>query len=180
MKRSEMRRAADRALEFYEKAGIALTEAEKASLEVADFGLNRLEQMGLELITYVNTQRVCAKEMVLFPGQTCPEHRHVGQDGLPGKEETFRCRFGTVYLYVEGEGERDKIAAALPETDVTVFHEIILTPGRQYTIFPGTRHWFQGGGQGAVVSEFSTRSSDETDVFTDARIQRMPQIDEDA
>ena len=33
MKRSEMRRAADRALEFYEKAGIALTEAEKASLE---------------------------------------------------------------------------------------------------------------------------------------------------
>lgn len=41
---------------------------------------------------YVNTDRVCAKEMVLFPHQACPEHRHIGMDGAPGKEETFRCR----------------------------------------------------------------------------------------
>src|SRR6185437_11532858 len=46
-------------------------------------------------------ERCCAKELVLFPGQTCPEHRHppLGPD-KPGKEETFRCRWGTVYLYV--------------------------------------------------------------------------------
>ena len=41
---------------------------------------------------YVNTDRVCAKEMVLFPHQACPEHRHIGTDGAPGKEETFRYR----------------------------------------------------------------------------------------
>ena len=35
-----------------------------------------LERTGLQLVTYVNTERCCAKEMVLFAGQTCPEHRH--------------------------------------------------------------------------------------------------------
>lgn len=34
-----------------------------------------LERTGLQLVTYVNTERCCAKEMVLFAGQTCPEHR---------------------------------------------------------------------------------------------------------
>lgn len=36
-----------------------------------------LERTGLQLVTYVNTERCCAKEMVLFAGQTCPEHRHM-------------------------------------------------------------------------------------------------------
>lgn len=68
--------ARERALEFYEKAHIVLTQEEKNRIEVADFGLNDLEHTGLQLLTYVNTERCCAKEMVLFPHQTCPEHRH--------------------------------------------------------------------------------------------------------
>ena len=43
---------------------------------------------------------------------------------------------------------------------------------------PETWHWFQAGKDGAVVSEFSTRSTDETDVFTDKRIVRAPQIED--
>jgi D-lyxose ketol-isomerase len=102
----------------------------------------------------VNTDRVCAKELVLFPNQLCPEHRHppVGDD--PGKEETFRCRTGTVHLHVDGHDE------------------IVLQPGDQFTIPPNTLHWFQAGDEGAIVSEFSTRSRDATDVFTDPRIVR--------
>ena len=50
--------------------------------------------------------------------------------------------------------------------------EIVLGPGDQWTIPPDTLHWFQAGDDGAVVSEFSTRSRDETDVFTDPRIVR--------
>ena len=57
-------------------ANIALTDAEKANVEVADFGLNRLEEVGLQVVTYVNTERCCAKELVLTPWQICPEHRH--------------------------------------------------------------------------------------------------------
>ena len=52
---------------------------------------------------YINTDRYCAKDLVIFPGQTCPEHKHPPVGEAPGKMETFRCRYGTVYLYVEGE-----------------------------------------------------------------------------
>ena len=35
-----------------------------------------------------------------------------------------------------------------------------------------TLHWFQAVDEGAIVSEFSTRSRDEFDIFTDPRIRR--------
>jgi D-lyxose ketol-isomerase len=153
------------------EAGIVLTNEEHDRIEVADFGLSRLEECGLQLLVYVNTDRYCAKELVLRPGQTCPEHRHPPFDGTPGKEETFRCRSGLVYLYVEGE-PTPAPACTAPPGAYTVGHEIALTPGMQHTIPPDTLHWFQAGAEGAVVSEFSTASRDELDVFTDERIAR--------
>ena len=174
----EYQEACRRALDYFQRAGIVLTDVEKASIEVADFGLGDLERTGLELITYVNTDRCCAKELVLFPGQTCPEHRHPPVEGEPGKEETFRCRWGEVYLYVPGEPVHD-MKARLPkgkEHTYTVFHEIVLKPGQQYTLQPNTLHWFQAGPEGAVVSEFSTRSRDEADIFTDELIRRTPEV----
>lgn len=171
MKKADYDKYVKRALEYYEKAHIVLTEEEKNSMEVVDWRLGMVETDGLELIVYVNTERVCAKEMVLFPGQTCAEHWHVDTNGMKGKEETFRVRYGKVYLYVDGE-PTENIQAHLPNTKVSVFHEIVLNPGDQYTIMPYTKHWFQGGPEGAVVSEFSTRSTDETDQFTDERLIR--------
>ncbi|MEJ7587447.1 MAG: hypothetical protein WKI04_07790 [Ferruginibacter sp.] len=41
---------------------------------------------------------------------------------------------------------------------------------------PDTLHWFRAGEEGAVVSEFSTRSTDEQDIFTDTRIKRFTLI----
>ena len=165
----------------FEEAGIRVTPEEKSRIEVADFGLGMLEQVGLQLLVYVNTERCCAKEMVLFPGQTCPEHRHapVGQLDYPGKEETFRCRYGLVYLYVDGKPAAKSQAQppAGSEPYYTVWHEIVLHPGEQYTMHPNTRHWFQAGPDGAVVSEFSTKSLDEYDIFTDPRIRRIPEIE---
>lgn len=178
MKRKDFELRVETALRFYEKAGIVLTESEKKNIEVADFGLGNVEEVGLQLLTYINTEKVCAKEMVMTSGQTCPEHKHVPTNGMDGKEETFRCRFGKVYLYVSGEGEKESIQAKIPETDVSVFHEVVLNPGEQYTIMPETLHWFQAGEDGAIISEFSTRSTDETDVFTDKRIIRETQIED--
>jgi len=153
-------------------AGIAITTHERSNIEVSDFGLGHLEKTGLQLIVYINTERVCAKELVLSPGQTCPEHRHLSNGDEEGKEETFRVRTGTVYLYVDGEPTPAPRAAAPRPEWYTAWHEVILQPGEQYTIWPGTRHWFQAGDEGAVVSEFSTRSTDERDVFTDPEILR--------
>jgi D-lyxose ketol-isomerase len=161
-----------RALIYLKKASIAVTKQEIEALEVAEYNLGMPEKIGLELIVYVNTGRCCAKELILLPGQTCPEHRHPPVEGEPGKEETFRCRWGKVYLYVEGEGI-NKIKAVIPEGRELFFkcrRELILLPGDQYTIPPNTLHWFQAGKQGAVISEFSTRSRDNDDVYTDPSI----------
>ena len=146
--------ARERAASMLVDAGIVLTPGERAGIEIADFGLGTLDEIGLQIVVYVNTERVCAKELVLFPRQTCPEHRHPPVDGSPGKEETFRCRTGSVYLHVDGR------------------EEIVLYPGEQFTIPPDTLHWFQAGENGAIVSEFSTRSRDESDIFSDPRIVR--------
>jgi D-lyxose ketol-isomerase len=181
IKRSELRRAQQRAARMLDAAGIVLTPEERDTIEVAEFGLGELEKTGLELVVYVNTDRYCAKELVLFPRQTCPEHRHPAVAGESGKMETFRCRSGKVWLYVEGEPTPDP-ACRPPdgsEDHYTVFHQIALDPGEQYTIAQDTLHWFQAGDDGAVVSEFSSTSRDESDIFTDPRIERIPQIVED-
>ncbi|WP_256756922.1 D-lyxose/D-mannose family sugar isomerase [Cohnella sp. WQ 127256] len=181
MNRNELNRAKQRTAEMFSQAGIQLTAEEVANIEVAWFGLDHLEKQGLELVTYVNTDRYCAKELVLFPRQTCPEHIHPPVGADPGKQETFRCRAGKVWLYVEGEPTAN-IQASIPEGSesfYTVFHEIELNPGEQYTINPETKHWFQGGPEGAIVSEFSSTSRDEHDIFTDPNIDRMPTLSED-
>jgi D-lyxose ketol-isomerase len=149
----EQREAQAYAAGELEAVGIALTDAERAGIEVADFGLSRLREEGLMVLVYVNTDRYCAKELVLYPGQACPEHRHPPFDGGPGKEETFRCRRGLVTLHVDGR-------------------ELVLRPGEQFTIPPDTLHSFRAGPDGAVVSEFSSASRDELDVFSDPAVQR--------
>jgi D-lyxose ketol-isomerase len=168
----------EKAVRMLEESGLKITPAERERFEVADFGLGELEKTGLEIVTYVNTERVCAKELVLFPQQTCPEHWHPTIDKVAGKEETFRCRWGTVYLYVPGTPV-SRPACRPPagsEPYYTVWHEVVLKPGDQYTLYPDTPHWFQAGTEGAVVSEFSTRSTDEADLFRDPRIKRAPEI----
>jgi D-lyxose ketol-isomerase len=177
---AQVRTARERASTMLAQANIVLTPQECDSLEVADFGLGELERTGLEICTYVNNDRYCAKELILFPYQTCPEHRHPDMGGLPGKMETFRCRWGKVYLYVDGISNAP-IRARIPigsEQHYTAFCEIELTPGAQYTIPPNTRHWFQADAAGAIVSEFSSTSRDEADIFTDPRIERIPRLKE--
>jgi len=97
--------ARERAAAMLDAAGIVVTPREREQIEIADFGLGRLDEIGLQIVVYVNTDRVCAKELVLFPHQSCPEHRHPPFEGEPGKEETFRVRYGIVHLHVEGAGD---------------------------------------------------------------------------
>ena len=91
------------------EAGIVLTDSEREQIEVADFGLGRLDEIGLR-------------------------------------------------LHVDGE------------------EELVLRPDEQLTVLPDTLHWFQAGEEGAVVSEFSSTSRDDLDVFTDPRIVRAPAV----
>ena len=70
--REEQRAAQDYAAEELAACGIVLTDAERAAIEVADFGLSRLREEGLMVLVYVNTDRYCAKELVMFPGRSGP------------------------------------------------------------------------------------------------------------
>jgi D-lyxose ketol-isomerase len=158
------------------KARISVTRSELENMEIADLGFDDIQRMGLEVIVYENNDRYCAKELVLLPRQICPEHRHPRINGQNmGKKETFRCRYGEVYLYVAGE-RTPKPLARVPrkyKSFLTVWHEIVLKPGDQYTLPPNSLHWFQAGDRGAVVSEFSSTSTDEHDVFSDPRARRV-------
>ncbi len=176
--REEHDAAARRACMALRDAGLVMTPREEQDIEVADLGLGELEKQGVQMVVYANNPRYCAKELVLFPRQTCPQHRHPPVGADPGKQETFRCRAGIVYLYVEGDPTPGPIAQAPggSEDSYTVWHEVVLKPGDQHTIPPNTWHWFQGGAEGAVVSEFSSTSTDENDVFVDARITRAPVV----
>ncbi|MBO1511841.1 D-lyxose/D-mannose family sugar isomerase [Metabacillus bambusae] len=162
-------------LSLLEKAKIVLTEKEIEQLEVTDMGLGQIEIEGLQLVTYINNENYCAKELILLPNQTCPEHLHPPIGVLPGKKETFRCRMGIVYLYVEGETTAEPSTAPPQgkESFYTAKKEIALKPGEQFTILPGVKHWFKAGKEGAIVSEFSTTSRDEYDIFTDPNIKRV-------
>lgn len=176
---AELKRRQQEAHALFQQAKLVITPAEQAQIEIADFGLSEFEKTGLGVLVYVNTQRCCAKELALWPGQTCPEHRHPNVGGQPGKEETFRCRWGKVFLYVAGPAKAGPPKCRPPaghESSYTVWHEVVLNPGDQYTITPNILHWFQAGPAGAVVSEFSTHSTDENDIFTDRSIGRETKV----
>jgi len=179
LSRREVKEYQYEAARILSEVGIVLTPQEQEDIEIADLGLGDFKNEGLALVVYVNNERYCAKELVLLPGQTCPQHRHPSVADKPGKMETFRCRAGRVFLYVDGApvDEPQVRPPAGSAEYYTVFHEVELTPGRQYTVPSNTWHWFQAGPEGAVVSEFSSTSTDENDVFTDPRINRATEIE---
>jgi len=176
MKTTDVAKAKARTLELLRRARIRLTPQEKDNIEVSDLGLGDLRHFGLQVVVYENNDRYCAKELVLLPRQICPEHKHPPIDPRNiGKQETFRCRWGEVYLYVAGDRAprpKARVPAKYREY-LNVWHEIVLRPGDQYTIPPNGFHWFQAGDRGAVISEFSSTSTDERDVFTDPRVRRV-------
>lgn len=169
---SQAEEAQRRAGAMLTQAGIVLAPGELEAIEVDDFGFGQLDEIGLQSLVYVSTSRVCAKELVLFPEQTCPEHRHPPHRG-PGKEETYRCRSGLVYVYIEGEPTPEP-ACRPPRADLGVYmawHEVVLRPAEQLSLEPNVLHWLHAGPEGAVVSEFATACPPGVDIFTDPAVE---------
>jgi len=165
--RTEYENARKRAAEMLDRARVIARQDEIAGIEVADLGLGELERIGLQILTIVNTDIVGVKVLVSFPRQTFAEHRHPPLGEYPGKEETFRCQWGELRLYVQGP-KTPNLASRPPAHRArfyTAEHEIILHPGDQYTVPPNTWHWFQAGPEGAVVWSFSPKTTDVQDEF---------------
>jgi len=77
-----------------EQAGIVMTDSERAGIEVTDFGLGQLDELGLQLFVYVNTERVCAKELVLFGGQSAPSTGIRRSRARPARRRRFAAGRG--------------------------------------------------------------------------------------
>ena len=175
--RARQKSAQESAALMITRSGIRIREDEKAGIEVVDFGLGRLEEEGVQVLTLLQTGRISVKVLVLMPNQTEPEHWHppVGDD--PGKEETIRVVSGTVFFYVQGEDTlKHGFLVKGKEEYYTLRHEIILKPGDQITFQPGEKHWFQARDEGAVLFTFSSVARDAMDRFTDPDIVRTVRI----
>lgn len=176
--RTECETARKRAAEMMRAAGILATAREIAAMDVADFGLNDLMCEGAQMTPFADTKRIAVKVIVLFPGQTLPEHWHASNSpGDPGKEETFRVVGGQLRMYVPGgDGLREGSIPKGKNACYTCRKEMIMNPGDQLTLDPGVKHWLQGGPEGAVLYSYSSHTIDALDPFTDPDIVRVTKI----
>jgi len=180
IRRSEFETARKKAFQMIQDAGIQINDEEIGKIDIVDFGLSNLVKEGIQVFTFFATDRISAKVLVLFPNQTEPEHWHPPVDNDPGKEEIIRALRGDLRFYISGEGKVE--AGFIPEGKEEVYtmrNEVILAPGDQLILPPGTKHWFQAGEKGAVMYSFSTCVMDGLDKFTDPEIIRETKIIED-
>lgn len=182
IKRNEARNAATLCADMIKKAGFSLSRFEIDTIEVTDFGLNDFRSEGAQIATLVSSARVGLKVICLMSGQTLPEHWHTASEGYEGKEETLRVLCGTLRLYLPGENTI--VEGFIPKGKVSSYtsrNERIMRRNDQITLFPGTKHWLQGGLDGTVVLSISSMATCSSDPFTDSDIVRMPTIyDEEA
>src|SRR5438445_817309 len=139
-----------RAAAMLRGAGVVLTAAEEGAVEIADFGLGRFEREGLALLVYVNTERYCAKEVVMWPGQRCPE-RMRGIGGGTSIRRPNLGRSGPVRWLPAHRGMRGRATRVGGPRRKGVGHE------NSHPRAPGVRRCFdrlvvpgRGAGRGAV------------------------------
>jgi len=166
----------EKAIEMFQTAGIPLSKHEKEKeLNIIYFNNDNFYNIGIVMVTIVNTERYCGRYILFSPGQSCGEHWHPDVDGKSGKEETFRVLWGTVYAYGEGEPTKD-IKAQIPAGSkeyFTAMYERILNPGDQWTLSLHEKHWFQAGPKGAIAFEVSSTARDLYDLTTDPKLKAI-------
>ena len=175
--RKELEEAQKRTAEMIKKAGMVVKDEDLDKIAAADFGLSHLEKEGAQILTLLETERVAFKILTLFPYQTEPEHWHPRMGDDPGKEETVRLVHGTLTFYVPGEDNmRYGFIPEGKESCYSMRHEIVMKPGDQITLEPGTKHWFQAGSEGAIMYLISSCVRDILDQFTDPDVVRETKI----
>ena len=163
------------ALEMIGQSGFILSDKDLEALAVDDFGLGHFEMEGFVWVDLLRSPRVRTVLITLFPGQSLPQHIHPPYDDEPGKEETMRVLWGQARIYVPGEVNNPDISIPKgKEKYYSVFHQIVLNAGDQYSIPPNTQHWFQGGPDGAVTMTIQNRVDETRNVFLDPQSTGCP------
>jgi len=164
----------DAASVLMEKACVAMSLQERDDMEVTDFGLENYPAEGAQIITFINSQKVCFKAICLMEGQILPEHTHTACLGEEGKEESFRVVYGNLRLFVPGETAG--VVSCVPkdkEAFYTCRKEILMRSPQQVTLKADTPHWLMGGEGGCVVYTVSSWARDALDPFTNPNVVRQ-------
>jgi len=173
MDREIVEQAQEAARQLLKRSGIPVSDLEMQEIEVIDFGLGRLADEGLQLITMFETERMAGRILVMTPRQTEPEHWHPPFGSNPGKQEMIRAYWGEVRFYLPGEDNMKRgFLVKGKEAGYTMRNEVVLSPGDTLVLEPGSRHWFQAGEEGAVFYSFSTMVKDGADGFSDKNVVR--------
>ena len=176
----EFNEVCQKSLDMIDEAGILLSPEDRKKMTAADFGLSHIKTEGVQILTMFETDRIAGKILVLLPSQTEPEHWHPPLGNNPGKQEIIRGLWGSLRFYIPGEDNMK--VGFIPdgqEENFLVRHELIMKPGDQLVLEPGTKHWFQAGPEGAVLYSFSTTVNDIMDEFTNTEIERETKIIDD-
>jgi D-lyxose ketol-isomerase len=167
--KAEYESARQFAWNMVKSSGLPVQETEFNQIEVADLGLGKLAETGLQIFTLFSSEWIGVKLLICRPNQFFPQHRHPpSTDGTyPGKTELFRVHHGVLYLNIPGK--KTKPRSARPPGYMLDFcsvnKEIVLNPGDQYAVAPNTWHWFQAGKEGAIVWSISSKTTDAEDQF---------------
>ena len=158
--RDELREAQAYAAEQLEAAGIALSDAERAAIEVADFGLSRLREVGL-LRARLREHRPLLRE---------------GARPLPGPD--LPRAPPSAVRRLAGEGGDVPLPQRASSSSGSPDEELVLAAGRA-AHDPAGHAALVPGGAGRARSCPSSRSTsrDELDVFTDPAVERATVVD---
>lgn len=175
MKYEQIAMGREKARQMIQQAQVNVSAQELDGMEITDFGLDYWPVEGAQIVTLLNTQNVGMKIICLFKGQSLPEHWHTGEGTYPGKEETLRVISGSLRLGLEGSPTlaESELPAGKPHC-YTCRHVVLLAQTQQITLLPGSKHWMQGGEEGAVVYSISTMATCARDPFTDPNVRRFP------
>lgn len=177
MKRSEINGALARALACFQAHGWALPP--EASWDVTDFGLGDFARCGAVLVNLALEEEYSEKLIYLTRRQIVPRHSH------KKKKEDIIARAGVFSIQVWfGDPERWAAEGILQVNNQkrrtpsgAVLH---LAAGERVTLEPGVFHAFWALSDEAILGEVSTKNDDLRDnFFTDPKIGRFPEIEED-
>lgn len=150
MKHAEIEQAREKTRQILNDAEITLGPGHQ--IEITDFGKDDFQALGLALIIRVSEPEYASKWLVVFPGQTCPNHYH------EKIKETFFIIKGEVTMWVDGK-------------------KLQMEPGDQITMEPGTWHEFISQG-GAIIEEVTNRQYPDDSIFEDKEIERYVHVDD--
>lgn len=151
MKAQEIEEAREATRQVLDEAGIVLGPSHE--IEITDFGKGDFDSLGLALIIRVTEPEYASKWLVCFDGQTCPNHYH------EKIKETFFIIKGRMTMWINAK-------------------QMLMKPGDQVTMRPGTWHKFTANGD-TVIEEVTNRQYPDDSIFEDNDIERYVTMEED-